>query len=74
MLAKDILNEFVYELKLRNYSNKTINSYISDMNLFFDFVKEKYKIKQLEELKSLNNKEYLTYCKEKNLKATTINS
>ncbi|OOM72712.1 hypothetical protein CLOBL_48200 [Clostridium sp. BL-8] len=50
MLFKDILNEFIYELKLRNYSNKTINSYISDMNLFFKFVKEKYTITQLEEL------------------------
>ncbi|EHJ00647.1 hypothetical protein CDLVIII_4114 [Clostridium sp. DL-VIII] len=53
MLFKDILNEFIefiYELKLKNYSNKTINSYISDMNLFFYVIKEKYTITQLEEL------------------------
>lgn len=74
MLFKDILNEFIYELKLRNYSNRTIGSYISDMNLFFNFVKEKYEIKELEELNPLHIKDYLITSKDKNLKATTINS
>ncbi|WP_279283163.1 hypothetical protein [Clostridium sp. C2-6-12] len=31
MLIKDILYEFIYEVKLRNYRNETIESYESDM-------------------------------------------
>lgn len=74
MLFKDILKEFIYELKLRNYSNKTVKSYESDMNLFFNFLKEKYQINELEEINTMHIKEFLTMNKENNLKATTINS
>lgn len=74
LLLKDVLKEFLFELKIRNYANRTIGSYNSDLNLFFKFLKENYGIADLEEIKSIHIKEYLIINKNNNLKATTINS
>ena len=74
MLFKDILQEFMCEIKLRNYSNRTIECYYNDMNLLFNYLKENYSISNLEEIKPVHIKDYLMSCKNRNLKATTINS
>lgn len=62
------LNEIERELKIRNYSPKTIKSYLYSIKEYFLFKKT-----ELEKLDINNIKNFLLLCKEKNISAQTRN-
>jgi site-specific recombinase XerD len=65
---KDQLRKTEQELKIRNYSPKTIRSYLYGLREYFSFKKH-----NLENLEKENIKKFLLYCSEKNASAQTRN-
>lgn len=65
---QDHLNKIEQELKLRNYSSKTIKAYLGCLKDYFDF-----KISNLEKLDENNIKDFLLEKQSKNYSSQTIN-
>ena len=51
LLLKDILEEFVLELQIQNYSPRTIKSYRNNNLLIFTFIDKEFKLKEIEKVK-----------------------
>lgn len=65
---KSELNKTIRELKIRNYSPRTIKSYTNGLNRYFSF-----KGKNFNKLDTNNVKDFLLRCKDKNISAKTRN-
>lgn len=52
MLLKDVLEEFVLELEIQNYSPNTIKTYKSKNLNFIKYLEDKFKITNLEDIKT----------------------
>jgi len=65
---KSELDKAIRELKIRNYSPKTIKSYINGLNKYFSFKKG-----HIVKLDTNNIKDFLLYCKDNNISAKTRN-
>lgn len=73
MLLSDILKEFLFEIKIKNYSVKTQKGYRNNNALFHNWLKNKYNIIELEEVTHLHIKQYIVYLQKKGRKPTYIN-
>ena len=51
LLLKDILEEFILELQIQNYSQRTIKSYKNNNLLMFTFIDKEFKLKEIEKVK-----------------------
>lgn len=65
---KNELDRTIRELIIRNYSSKTIKSYINGLNKYFNFKRENF-----DNLDTNNIKDFLLYCKNINISAKTRN-
>ena len=65
---KNELDKTIRELRIRDYSIKTINSYVNGLEKYFG-----YKKSTLNNLDTENIKDFLLYCKDKGLSAKTRN-
>lgn len=65
MQLNDVLKEFVFEIKIKNYTPKTIKGYRNNNALFFNYLKNKYDITELEEVSHLHIKDYINYLHKK---------
>ncbi|MCE5221639.1 MAG: tyrosine-type recombinase/integrase [Clostridium sp.] len=74
MLLEDLLEEYILELEIQNYSQKTIISYKSRILNFCNYLKDKYNIRKVDDLKTINIKSYVAGLKQAQRKATYINS
>lgn len=74
MLLNDVLKEFIYEIKIKNYTSRTIKGYKNNLAKFFKYCEGELEISELEEITHLHIKHYLNYLKEKGLTATYINT
>lgn len=68
MKLQELLEKIKNELKLRNYSQKTINSYLSGLNDYFKYIKNVKKDPDIDAIKI-----YLLKLQEKGLSSVTIN-
>ncbi|MGG5462583.1 tyrosine-type recombinase/integrase [Clostridium sp. B9] len=73
MLLKDILEEFLLELEIRNYSKRTLKSYKNNNLLFFTYLEKEFEIIEIEEVKSIQVKSYIKFLKSKGRKESYIN-
>lgn len=73
MLLDDVFKEYLYEIKTRNYTERTIKGYKNNLNRFFSYCKTELEIIELEEITHLHIKKYLNYLKSKDLSFTYIN-
>jgi integrase/recombinase XerD len=73
MLLNDVLKEFLFEIKIRNYTPKTQKGYKNNNALFHTWLKNEYSIIGLEEVTHLHIKQYITYLQKKGRKSTYIN-
>lgn len=74
LYIKDVVKEFIFELQIRNYANRTIKEYNNNLRRFFDYIKEKYDIDELEEISPIHIKQYVGDKKEMDVKSTTLNT
>lgn len=74
MLLRNILEEFVLELEIQNYSNKTIYTYKSKNLNFIKYLENKHKITKIEDVKTLHVKSYVAGLRQAQRKPTYINS
>ncbi|MFW2487135.1 hypothetical protein ACN077_01040 [Clostridium chromiireducens] len=61
MLLKDILEEFILELEIQNYSPRTLKSYRNNNLLMFTFIEKEFGIKEIEEGKPIHIKAYIKF-------------
>lgn len=74
MLLDDVFKEYLYEIRTRNYTERTIKGYKNNLNKFFTYCKTELEIVELEEITHLHIKKYLNYLKSKDLSFTYINT
>ncbi|RXM70329.1 tyrosine-type recombinase/integrase [Clostridium tetani] len=73
MKLNDILKEFVFDCEVKNYSKRTIKSYRNNNLLFFNYLKQEFKINELEEVKPIHVKKYFKFLLQKGCKPTYAN-
>jgi len=73
MLLNDVLKEFLFEIKIRNYTERTQKGYKNNNALFHNWLNNEYGIVELEEITHIHIKQYITYLQQKGRKPTYIN-
>lgn len=73
MLLEDALNEFLLDLELRQYSQRTIRHEKNSVQKMLYFIAEEYGVTQLEKVKHLHLKGYVRYLTDLGRKETYVN-
>lgn len=73
MLLKDILEEFILELQIQNYSPRTIKGYRNNNLLMFTYIEKEFGITDIEEVKAVHIKAYIKFLQKKKRKVIYIN-
>ena len=74
LLLDDIYEEFLYDLKIKNYSPRTIKGYKNNNKAFLNYLKNEFEIEEIEDITSKNIKSYLLHLKNKGLTELYINT
>ncbi|WP_170075932.1 tyrosine-type recombinase/integrase [Paraclostridium dentum] len=74
MLLDDVYKEYMYEIQIKSYSERTIKGYKNNLNKFFNYCKSEYEITEIEEINHIHIKQYLNFLKGRNLSETYINT
>lgn len=74
MLINDVYKEYIYEIKTRNYTERTIKGYKNNLNKFFTYCKEQHGLLEIEEVTHIHIKQYINVLKNKNLSESYINT
>lgn len=74
MLTKDILKEYIYDITIRNYTDRTIKGYRNNLSRFFKYCEVELGIFELEEISHLHIKKYLSSLKDRDLSPSYINT
>ena len=73
MLLEDLLQEFIFDCRLRKLSERTIKTYHNNLARFFEILDQELEIKKLAQLKAPVIKWYIHYMTERGNKETYIN-
>ena len=73
MQLNELIQEFLFDCKVRELSDKTVNNYRKQLSLFERFVGETMGVKTLEELKPQHVKEYIRSLQERGCKPAYTN-
>lgn len=73
MVLKDIVEEFVLELQIQNYSPRTIKGYRNNNLLMFTYIEKEFGITDIEEVKTVHIKAYIKFLQKKKRKTVYIN-
>lgn len=74
MLNDDVLQEFIFDCRLRKLSERTIKGYRNNMLRFFRYLETEYNITKLNHVKANVIKDYINYLAQLGRKETYINS
>ena len=74
MSARQLLKEFLLEITIKNYSDRTKKSYKNNVGLFLTWLELEYDATELEEIMVTHIKAYVKYQYKKGRKATYVNS
>ena len=74
MLIDDIYKEYIYEIRVRNYTERTIKGYKNNLNKFFTYCKNQHELLEIEEITHIHIKQYLNQLKSKGLSESYINT
>lgn len=74
MLIDYIYNEYIYEIKTRNYIGRMIEGYKNNLNKFFTYYKNEHGLLEVEEITHIHIKQYLNLLKFRNLSWIYINN
>jgi len=73
MYLTELNNEFLFDCKIRELSDKSIHNYEKQLNKFRHFVRENYNVIQFEELKPIHIKQYISSLQDRGCKPAYIN-
>ena len=74
MLLNDLLQEYILECKIRNYTTNTIRNNETHSNAFLRYLENEFDVVKLEQVKKQHIQQYILNEKEKGNKARTINT
>lgn len=74
MLIDDVLREYLYDIKTRNYTERTMKGYRNNLKKFFAYCKGEFALLEVEEVTHIHIKQYLGFLQDKGLTATYINT
>lgn len=74
MLLEDLIKEYIYEIKTRNYTDRTIKGYRNNILKFQKYVSEEFNLIEIEEITHIHIKQYLSYLQKKGLTPVYINT
>ncbi|NMM61194.1 tyrosine-type recombinase/integrase [Clostridium sp. P21] len=73
MQLNDILKEFIFDCEVKNFSKRTLKSYRNNNALFHNYLRQEFKITNLEEIKTIHIKRYFKFLMKKGLTPTYAN-
>ncbi|WP_027702611.1 site-specific integrase [Metaclostridioides mangenotii] len=74
MHIDDVYREYIYELKARKYTERTIKGYKNNLNKYFTYCKTEFELTELEGITHIRIKLYLGVLKARNLSESYINT
>ncbi len=74
MQLEALLKEFMLEIRIRNYTEKTIKGYNGNCSRFIHFVKEEFGVTELEEVNHIHIKQYFKLLQQKKRSEIYINT
>lgn len=74
MLVTDLLKEFSFDLQIKNYSKRTIETYNHNIRQLLNYLKDEYEIEEIEEVSSLHIKKFIQHQIALGNKANYINT
>ncbi|MDQ0459002.1 phage integrase SAM-like domain-containing protein [Clostridium sardiniense] len=73
MCLKDVLEEFILELEMQNYSPRTIKAYRNNNLLMFTFIENEFGVTELEGIQTVYIKDYIKFLQKNKRKVSYIN-
>jgi len=73
MFLTDLIQEFIFDCKVRELSPLTVHNYEKQLNKFRRFLREDYNVIKLEELKPVHIKRYIAFLQDKDCAPSYIN-
>ncbi|MBQ3372373.1 MAG: site-specific integrase [Oscillospiraceae bacterium] len=70
---KGLVQEYIFDCKVRNLAPRTICNYEKQLNYFVKFLKEAQSVEELEALKPIHVKQFMVMLQEKKNKPSYIN-
>lgn len=74
MLITDLVKEFTFELQIKNYSKRTIETYNYNIGHLIGYLKEEHDIIEIEDVSSIHIKKFIQYQLEIGNKSNYINT
>lgn len=74
LILQDVIKEFIFEIKLRNYSEITIKGYKNNILKFARYMENEFEIVEIEDITHIHIKSYLNFLKENGLTEVYINT
>lgn len=74
MLLRNLLEEYLLDIKLKNYSERTIKSNKNLVGLFITYLEEEYNITKVEEVSHIHIKAYIALKQKQGRKPSYINT
>ncbi|MGW6297987.1 tyrosine-type recombinase/integrase [Peribacillus butanolivorans] len=74
MFIKDLLKEFTFDLQIKNYSKRTIETYNYNVGQLINFLETHHDISDVEDVSSLHIKKFIQYQNEIGNKSNYINT
>jgi integrase/recombinase XerD len=73
-LLKDVLQEFLFEIQIKNYTVRTIKSYRNNNNLFITYLSKEFNIDEIDKVSPIHIKQYIKFLNKQGRKPTYINT
>lgn len=73
MRLDDVLKEFIYDCQLRKLSERTIKGFRNNNLRMFQFLENEFKITELEDVRNLHIRAYISHLSESGKKETYVN-
>lgn len=74
VFIEDLLKEFKFDLQIKNYSNRTIETYIYNSNQLVKYLNDYHEITEIESVSTVHVKKFIQHQQSIGNKATYINS
>lgn len=74
MLLENVIKEYIYEIRCKNYTERTIKGYRNNLNKWCKYCNQELNVYELEEINHFHIKKYLNLLKDKGLSESYINT